>query len=251
MSTHYNSNNNNTLRAFSFSLWNANGLRATTIQDILPHVTNSDLLFITETWLTAGYLPANWSQYHLYGTLVSNGNGRGSGGVSCFVSPHCPILVTQLPSPNAYTLSIKIGSVNVHCAYFPPNLSRELVLSALRSIPLGSDTILCGDFNARLGPLIGDSITTPRGTDLATWCEQQDLLVLSTSLAHGISTFSTFRQNTEQRSIIDLFLTNIADWNFKHPSLVVESDLSLGSDHRLMTLSFEYDSALRSGGSRS
>ncbi|KAG2192063.1 hypothetical protein INT47_006506 [Mucor saturninus] len=235
----------------SNDLWNANGLRATTIQDVLSHVTNSDILFITEAWLTAGYFPANWSQYHLYGTLVSNGNGRESGGVSCFVSPHCPIPVTQLPSPNAYTLSIKIGSVNVHCTYFPPNLSRELVLSALRFIPLGSDTILCGDFNARLGPLIGDSITTPRGTDLATWCEQQDLLVLNTSLAHGVSTFSTFRQNTEQRSIIDLFLTNIPDWNFKHPSLVVESDLSLGSDHRLMTLSFEYDSALRSGGSRS
>ncbi|KAG2191511.1 hypothetical protein INT47_011396 [Mucor saturninus] len=151
-------------------LWNANGLRATTIQDVLSHVTNSDLLFITETWLTAGYLPANWSQYHLYGTLVSNGNSRGSGGVSCFVSPQCPIPVTQLPSPNAYTLSMKIDSVNVHCSYFPPSLSRELVLSALRSIPLGSDTILCGDFNARLGPFTGDSITTPRGADLTTWC---------------------------------------------------------------------------------
>lgn len=242
---------NNPLCPFSLSLWNANGLRATTISDVLSHV-NTSILFITESWLTSGYLPCNWSQYHLYGRKVLDCNGRGSGGVSALVSPYCPFPVSQLPSPNAYTLSIKIGTVNVHCVYFPPTLARELIKAALRSIPipLGSDTILCGDFNARLGNITGDSITTPRGADLINFCEQRDLLVLNSTLAYGISTFHAFRRNVEQRSIIDLFITNIPEWNIQSPTLVVESDLSLSSDHRLMHLFFEYDSLVGSEGTR-
>lgn len=249
MSTQVESNVYNSLHSFSLSLWNANGLRATTIQDVLYHV-NTSILFITETWLTAGYLPANWSQYHLYGTKVLDCSGRGSGGVSALVSPSCPFPVTQLPSPNVYTLSLKIGKVNVHCSYYPPHLPREAVLSSLRSIPLGSDSILCGDFNARLGNLTGDSITNTRGNDLITFCEQRDLVVLNSSLSHGIATFNTFRRGVIQQSIIDLFITNIPSWNIKSPSLIIDSDLSLGSDHRLMHLCFSYDSSLGSGGNR-
>lgn len=88
MSTHFESPVNNPLRSFSISLWNANGLRATSISDVLSHV-NTSILFITETWLTAGYLPAHWSQYHLYGTKVLDCSGRGSGGVSALVSTSC------------------------------------------------------------------------------------------------------------------------------------------------------------------
>lgn len=125
-----------------------------------------------------------------------------------------------------------------------------MALSSLRSIPLGSDSILCGDSNARLGDLTGDSIRTPRGTDLVTFCEQQDLQVLNSSLSYGVSTFNTFRRGVVHQSIIDLFITNIPSWNIKSPSLVIDSDLSLGSDHRLMHLCFEYDTSLGSGGNR-
>ncbi|KAL0140447.1 hypothetical protein V8B55DRAFT_1095450 [Mucor lusitanicus] len=60
-------------------------------------------------------------------------------------------------------------------------------------------------------------------------------------LAYGIPTFTTFRRRQQEvSSIIDLFLTNIGDSAFLDPQLVIESDLSLGSDHRLMVLTFGY-----------
>lgn len=230
---------NNTVRSFSLALWNANGLRAATIHDVLSHVLHCDILFVTETWLTSGLIPTDWSQYHLYGTPVVNANNRGSGGVTALISPHCPFTVSQLPSYNAHTLSLKVGTVNVHCVYFPPSLSRDLVLSSLNTLSLSSDTIICGDFNARLGDFIGDTTTNPRGHDLLPWLEERHLSVLNATLAPGITTFSSFRRGVEVSSIIDLFLTNISTSSMVSPSLTVASDLSLGSDHRLMTLSFD------------
>ncbi|KAK4521567.1 uncharacterized protein ATC70_007328 [Mucor velutinosus] len=102
------------------------------------------------------------------------------------------------------------------------------------------DTILCGDFNARLGPLTGDVISNARGNALKPWFDEHCLSVLNASLAFGVKTYSSFRQQQELSSIIDLFLTNIGDVALVNPQLVVESDLSLGSDHRLMSLTFEY-----------
>ena len=238
----------NPSHSFYLSLFNANGLSQSTVHDVLSHSARSDVLFVTETWLTAGYLPVNWSQYHLYGSKVVGANNRGQGGITALISPHCPHTISQLPSLNAYTLSLKIGAVNVHCVYFPPSISDDLVISSLKHIPLHSDTIICGDFNARMGSLTGDSRTTPRGVRLQTLCEQRSLEVLNASLAYGVATFSTFRQEAEHSSIIDLFLTNISSWNMTHLSLTVETDLSLGSDHRLMTLSFDYVPPLGSGG---
>ncbi|KAK4509922.1 Ubiquitin-conjugating enzyme E2 15 [Mucor velutinosus] len=229
--------NNNPVHSFqvSLSLWNANGLRQSTVHDVLHHVQNTHVLLVTETWLTSGSFPTNWSQFHLYGSKVPGAFNRGSGGITAFVSPSCPFSVSQLPSYNAHTLSLKVGTLTVHCVYLPPPLSSDKVLSLLRSLPVTSDTILCGDFNARFGSLLGDTNANPRVFSI------------------GTPTFTTFRRQQEVHSIIDLFLTNIGEAALLHPQLVVESDLSLGSDHRLMVLTFEYvpppDDTLGSGSS--
>ncbi|KAK4521576.1 uncharacterized protein ATC70_006900, partial [Mucor velutinosus] len=233
--------NNNPVHSFqvSLSLWNANGLRQSTVHDVLHHVQNTHVLLVTETWLTSGSFPTNWSQFHLYGSKVPGAFNRGSGGITAFVSPSCPFSVSQLPSYNAHTLSLKVGTLTVHCVYLPPPLSSDKVLSLLRSLPVTSDTILCGDFNARFGSLLGDTNANPRGTSLLPWLEESSLSILNESLAFGTPTFTTFRRQQEVHSIIDLFLTNIGEAALLHPQLVVESDLSLGSDHRLMVLTFE------------
>ncbi|KAK4510880.1 uncharacterized protein ATC70_004662 [Mucor velutinosus] len=214
---------------------------------------NTHVLLVTETWLTSGSFPTNWSQFHLYGSKVPGAFNRGSGGITAFVSPSCPFSVSQLPSYNAHTLSLKVGTLTVHCVYLPPPLSSDKVLSLLRSLPVTSDTILCGDFNARFGSLLGDTNANPRGTSLLPWLEESSLSILNESLAFGTPTFTTFRRQQEVHSIIDLFLTNIGEAALLHPQLVVESDLSLGSDHRLMVLTFEYvpppDDTLGSGNS--
>jgi hypothetical protein len=106
---------------------------------------NSDIFFITDTWLTPPMLiPTNWTQYHIYGTKVINANNRGSGGVAALINPRCPYPVTQLPSPNNHTLSLKIGALRVYCVYLPLSLhldqvqSREQSESAsLSSLPAG------------------------------------------------------------------------------------------------------------------
>ncbi|KAK4513034.1 uncharacterized protein ATC70_013034 [Mucor velutinosus] len=214
---------------------------------------NTHVLLVTETWLTSGSFPTNWSQFHLYGSKVPGAFNRGSGGITAFVSPSCPFSVSQLPSYNAHTLSLKVGTLTVHCVYLPPPLSSDKVLSLLRSLPVTSDTILCGDFNARFGSLLGDTNANPRGTSLLPWLEESSFSILNESLAFGTPTFTTFRRQQEVHSIIDLFLTNIGEAALLHPQLVVESDLSLGSDHRLMVLTFEYvpppDDTLGSGNS--
>jgi hypothetical protein len=125
--------------------------------------------------------------------------------------------------------------------YLPPSLHLDQVFDILNSIPLLPNTTICGDFNARLGELLGDSKTNPRGLRLLPWLSDRQLSVLQGSLAYGIPTFSAFRQGVEVSSIIDLFITNMDPSSLSAFLLNVECDLSLGSDHRLMTLSFGFD----------
>lgn len=225
---------------FQLGLWNANGLTDTVVHDALSHSLNTDILFVTETWRTAGNYPTNWPQFHLYGKKLSSAYNRGSGGVTAFINPNCKHEVFQLPSYNAYTLSLKVGTLNVHCVYLPPPLSSAQVLHILNTIPPDRDTILCGDFNARLGSLTGDKTKTTRGVAFLPWLDESGYSVLNASLAYGVPTYYTFSEDRVKESIIDLFLTNISDSALVTPSMAVESDLSLSSDHRLISLSFGY-----------
>ncbi|OAD80274.1 hypothetical protein PHYBLDRAFT_137821 [Phycomyces blakesleeanus NRRL 1555(-)] len=125
------------------------------------------MLFITETWLLSpSHLPTSWSQIHLYGSPVA-GTYRGSMGVSVLISPHCPYAVPQIPMPSKYALAVKIGSLRIVCLYLPPTMPTHDVLHVLSSIPLTHDTILCGDFNARLGSVTGDYASNSRGLALS------------------------------------------------------------------------------------
>lgn len=237
------------LQPYTISLWNANGLRLTTIQDSLSHVLSSHIFFITETWLTPPMLlPTNWAQYHLYGTKIPKANNRGKGGIVALVNPSCPLNVTLLPSPNAHTLSLKVGVLRVHCVYLPPSLKTPQVTEVLESIPLGPDTIICGDFNARLGGYLGDYKSNPRGRNFLTWVLDHQLSIVNSSLAHGVPTFLGFRRGKKVSSVIDLFVTNLDASSMLGSYIHVESELSLGSDHRLLTLAFELDTRVFGSG---
>ncbi|KAG1583259.1 hypothetical protein G6F46_015129 [Rhizopus delemar] len=72
---------------------------------------------------------------------------------------------------------------------------------------------------------------------MARWLADRSLTVLNGPLAHGIPTWVGFRDDREMSSIIDMFLTNAS---LLSPRLDIASDLSLGSDHRLLTLSFSF-----------
>ena|ERR1700730_5221925 len=104
----------------TIGLWNANGLQATAIDDVLQHSHSFDLLFITETWLLPPVrLPTTWKQHHNYGRPVQ-GNFRGSMGISLLVSPSSSLDVTPLPILNEYMLAVRLHSFTIVCCYFPP-----------------------------------------------------------------------------------------------------------------------------------
>ncbi|KAG1494106.1 hypothetical protein G6F52_013173 [Rhizopus delemar] len=101
------------------------------------------------------------------------------------------------------------------------------------------DTIICGDLNARLGAITGDSVANARGSVLLRWCEEHGLSVLNSTLAPGVPTFLSYRGGQVKQSMIDYFLTNTTS-ALRSPRMQVYSDLSLGSDHKLLSLSFDY-----------
>jgi hypothetical protein len=127
-------------------------------------------------------------------------------------------------------------------------------LAALGSVSLLPDSLICGDFNARLGDLTGDAITNTRGTQVKSWLVEHDLTCLNAELAYGVPTYHNYIPSADQvhQSIIDLFVTPSLS-TFTSPSIVVESDLSLDSDHRLLSLSFslDMDNLVSSGSSAS
>lgn len=93
------------------------------------------------------------------------------------------------------------------------------------------NTIIIGDLNARLQST-GDSLTNARGRVLRDWLSDNGLHIWNTTLAYGIF---TFERNTG-RSIIDYFISRhpaVID-----PTLLIYSDMSLNSDHRLCAMSF-------------
>lgn len=229
-------------KTFVFSLWNANGLQEKTIQEPLSHIPESQLFFITETWLYGSQIiPTNWKQYHMYGSKVPNANNRGRDGIAAFINPTCPYSVIQLPSPNRYTLSLKVNNIRIYCLYLPPTLDNTQVIDILNNIPLSQNTIICGDINARMGAILGDHNSNSRGRCVRHWIENNQLNILNSSLAYGIPTWNGIRRNTNTQSVIDLFITNMNLSMLGNATIQVESELSLGSDHRLLTLSFDLE----------
>ncbi|KAG1319138.1 hypothetical protein G6F63_014884 [Rhizopus arrhizus] len=77
-----------------------------------------------------------------------------------------------------------------------------------------------------------------RSSVLRRWCDDHGLNILNKTLAYGIPTYLTCRGHAEVSSIIDYYITNMS--LVRSASISVALDLSLGSDHKLMSLSFEY-----------
>ncbi|KAG2178938.1 hypothetical protein INT43_001785, partial [Umbelopsis isabellina] len=185
-------------------------------------------------------LPTSWDQHHNYALPVidprdARRRNRGQYGITTLISPTCPFPVLPLPSSSPFISSFRIGTTHIVCCYIPPTLGGPDDSAAyndiLNSIPLLPDTIICGDFNARLGDITGDSITTTRGRILTTWMEDRQLLLWQTPAIFGVPTFCTSRGGEVHQSVIDLFLSNFpADIT----EMTVRTDLSLSSDHRLV-----------------
>ncbi|OAD67599.1 hypothetical protein PHYBLDRAFT_173933 [Phycomyces blakesleeanus NRRL 1555(-)] len=190
--------------------------------------------------LSPNRYPTSWQQYHTYGQSVPNAS-RGCMGISLLVNPSFPYPISIVPSSSPYVLSCIVFDFLIHCIYLPPSLSDDDAISILYDLPLSSssipssNTIFCGDFNSRMGSFLGDHAITSRGTSFLQWIQATGLTCWNELLAFGIPTFLSGGSGTSRSSVIDLFLSTSPLLN---PSMQIRSDLSLGSDHKMVNLTF-------------
>ncbi|KAG2190903.1 hypothetical protein INT47_004827 [Mucor saturninus] len=232
-----------TPRKLNISCINANGkLREEAIDSTIYHCKNTDLLFITETWLppTASNLPTDWTQYHQYGHPVSN-SYRHERGISLFINPNLKYekLYVDTTKPEYYIICT-IDNLKIYCLYLPPtpSLENNQAIQIIESIPLSSNVIICGDLNARMGKVTGDSRWNTRGTKLCKTVREKGIINWNAKLQYKKYTRINFQvhNNTTENSIVDYFLSPN---DLQQPTLTIRDDLAiLGSDHKLMTLSF-------------
>ncbi|KAI8084266.1 endonuclease-reverse transcriptase-domain-containing protein [Gilbertella persicaria] len=168
----------------------------------------------------------------------------GQQGISLLVPPSCLYTIHHIQyepsSTSQYKLSFVIADILVHCLYIPPHESREKVQAILDSLSLSwrntTQTIICGDFNARMGSFTGDKINKPHRLIVKEWIQGNNLIVWNSWLQLGNPT--CLRQSGS--SIVDYFLSTNELLN---PKLTICEDMSLDSDHKLMHLDFLTNSA--------
>ena len=229
------------MTTISISLFNATGLPRQAISPLLKLAESSSVLLITETWLLSpNKYPTSWQQFHTYGQPIQSVKNRGSLGIALLVNPSCPFSVQYIPPRHSllakYTLSFVISKHLVHCLYLPPSLSHTEISNTLDLLPMDltniTSTIICGDFNARLGHITGDTSHTHRGRILYDWIKSHGMIIWNERLAYGSPTYMTFNGS----SIIDYFISTT---ELPCPQLLIRDDLSLDSYHKFMILSFQ------------
>jgi hypothetical protein len=223
----------------NIGLFNARGLAVNAVDDLLSHCQHLHLLFITETWLAANRsnLPTTWTQHHCH-AVQNNNHIRNSAGLCLLINPSFPYTVNRLPSSSPYLLLATVGNLTLACTYLPPHWPFLECLNVLSQIPITANTIICGDFNARMGEWTGDTSWNPRGRPMKRWLERHSLTVLNKQHAFGLATYLQHRVNGTFTSLIDLFICT-APLTDAH--MEVWQDRSLSSDHKMVQLSFLFD----------
>ncbi|PHZ13603.1 uncharacterized protein RHIMIDRAFT_236656 [Rhizopus microsporus ATCC 52813] len=155
---------------------------------LLKIADNSSPLFITETWL----LPPNkylttWKQFHTYGQPINSTHQRNCGhlGIALLINPtfkqHIYHIQHENPTLAKYTLSVVISAkILIRCLYIPPNLDDNDLSEILELLPPNYNntiaTIICGDFNARMGKYSGDTRKNHKRRLIHNWIQSNELI---------------------------------------------------------------------------
>ncbi|KAG2191938.1 hypothetical protein INT47_012021, partial [Mucor saturninus] len=139
-----------------------------------------------------------------------------------------------------YYIICTIDNLKIYCLYLPPtpSLENNLAIQITESIPLSSNVIICRDLNARMGKVTGDSRWNTKETKLCKTIREKGIINWNAKLQYKKYTRINFQvhNNTTENSIVDCFLSSN---DLQQPTLTIRDDLAiLGSDHKLMTLSF-------------
>ncbi|SAL96831.1 hypothetical protein [Absidia glauca] len=105
-----------------------------------------------------------------------------------------------------------------------------MAIDILNSLPLhhghATNTIVCGDFNARSTALTADTISSARGRLMEQWIRTVDITLWNNILAPGQPTFISHSGT----SIIDWFLSTRP---LMAPTMHIRSNLSLNTYCRI------------------
>ena len=109
---------------------------------------------------------------------------------------------------------------------------REITDEIMRYRSKGKNVILMGDMNARLGEVVGDTMTNDNGRKLKEVSEMYDMMILNKEWGYKKWT----RIEKEEKSIIDYVVINREMRERVVEMKVVERDL--GSDHMAIEVQF-------------
>src|ERR1700757_1767590 len=119
---------------FHIGLWNANGLQATAVNEILNYCTSSTALLLLKHGFY--HLPSYAQTGHSSTPMVSSKRRiLRMPRLHATNIPYLSLSDTTNTSARPSLLSIKDCKPHVICLYFPPPLSNNEVLSVLNSIP--------------------------------------------------------------------------------------------------------------------
>ncbi|KAI8847298.1 hypothetical protein BC829DRAFT_444628 [Chytridium lagenaria] len=142
-------------------------------------------------------------------------------------------------------LAYKVGVLVVVVGYLPPMLMNQAgahtmmddfdtFLDSIVDRFAGSPIMVVGDFNARMGARTGDTVivgNAVRRTWMEAWLDDAEW----TRLEPSRGKWTTHSHHNQGRGITDfVFMNTLA--LLLEPDLVVHEDVTLGSDHSLLTL---------------
>jgi Reverse transcriptase (RNA-dependent DNA polymerase) len=118
------------------------------------------VVFLAEHWFRKG-LDLYSSPYtiaHSPPARILRSSGHQNGGLCLFAHPHIQPHI-RLIKITEFSISVTIHNKHISAIYLPPKLKPAEVKQCLESLPATTDLII-GDFNARFGPIVGDTATT-------------------------------------------------------------------------------------------
>ena len=239
---------------FKFATFNIEGIISNhynKINNLLELITKNNFHFIAlqETWLKPGRNLGPLEKLIVIDLREPAVNrGRQTGGICVF---RHPTLTTESDfEPLEIDLKhrflwFKFRNFHIGVFYLTPHISKteyaDALSSAVKYRRQHRKIILTGDFNTRLGPIVGDSaagITTHRKKRILTdFISNTNLDIIQPNLNDQTEPFRTFigspdkAQNRERSSVIDYVIASNLISYFFDPINIIK-DQTVESDHR-------------------
>ena len=178
--------------------------------------------------------------------------GRGSGGVLVGIRQDVSMAISVLPiyHDNVMWLEVYAGR-KLACAVVYSRTSEEryghvvdelyeFLVESVNKLKTSHEIVVMGDFNSRIGEIVGDRKVNENGKKFINFLETTGLAMLNTDYFFGVPTFLS--ADAEKSSIVDYVLVDSRLEDRIVEARVAPNDI--GSDHRAIVASLKLDGEL-------